>query len=119
MKKLLLLAFTSVLWGNINADTQEVVTIGGTVTNKFVTGISFTSDNVVITFWDESTQTCSMTDLSIDLTYDNGAGIDGINDNNSNEQTKVYNLNGQYMGTVADDLPKGVYIANGKKILVK
>jgi len=32
---------------------------------------------------------------------------------------KVYNLNGQYMGESLNGLRKGVYIVNGKKIIIK
>ncbi|MFC2713144.1 MAG: subtilase, partial [Segatella salivae] len=30
-----------------------------------------------------------------------------------------YNLNGQYVGTTLNGLSKGVYIVNGKKVVVK
>lgn len=33
--------------------------------------------------------------------------------------TKVYNINGQYVGESLEGLPKGLYITNGKKVLVK
>ena len=32
---------------------------------------------------------------------------------------KVYNLNGQYVGSTLSDLPKGVYIVNGHKLIIK
>ncbi len=32
---------------------------------------------------------------------------------------KIYNINGQQMGTDASSLPKGIYIVNGKKFIVK
>ena len=31
----------------------------------------------------------------------------------------VYNLNGQYVGDTTENLPAGVYIANGRKIVIK
>ncbi len=33
--------------------------------------------------------------------------------------SKVYNLNGQFVGTSLDNLSKGIYVVNGKKIIVK
>jgi hypothetical protein len=30
---------------------------------------------------------------------------------------KIYNINGQYVGTDMDALPRGIYIQNGRKIL--
>lgn len=32
---------------------------------------------------------------------------------------RIYNLNGQYVGSDADSLPKGIYIRNGKKFMVR
>lgn len=32
---------------------------------------------------------------------------------------KVYSINGQYAGTNIERLPKGLYIVNGKKMVVK
>lgn len=37
----------------------------------------------------------------------------------STEEMKVYNLNGLYVGKTLKGLPKGVYIVNGKKYVVK
>lgn len=34
-------------------------------------------------------------------------------------QLKVYNLSGQYLGSSLDGLPKGVYIVNGRKFIIK
>lgn len=45
-------------------------------------------------------------------------GIDGI-DIDDSEQVRVYNLNGQFVGSSLNGLPKGVYVANGKKIIIK
>lgn len=35
------------------------------------------------------------------------------------EDSKVYNLNGQFVGVDADNMPKGVYVVGGKKVVVK
>lgn len=42
-------------------------------------------------------------------------------DNGKSETGRIYNLNGQYMGDNAskDNLPKGLYIMNGKKFIVR
>jgi len=37
----------------------------------------------------------------------------------TNKVMKVYNLNGQYVGSTLSNLPKGVYIANGHKLIIK
>ena len=48
----------------------------------------------------------------------------GIVDVNTNENAgvnnnKVYGINGQYIGTSLKNLPKGIYIMNGQKFVVK
>lgn len=35
------------------------------------------------------------------------------------EESKVYNLNGQFVGVDADNMSKGVYVVGGKKVVVK
>lgn len=37
----------------------------------------------------------------------------------TNKAMKVYNLNGQYVGSTLTNLPKGVYIVNGQKLIIK
>lgn len=60
---------------------------------------------------------------SIQLSIDNNnisTGIEGIStDATSSDSYKVYNLNGQYVGDSLDGLTSGVYIQNGKKVVVK
>jgi immune inhibitor A len=48
--------------------------------------------------------------------------VSGISDVNADSQTvngKVYNVNGQFVGMSMDGLQKGIYITNGKKVIVK
>ena len=42
-----------------------------------------------------------------------------INSNVNISNNKVYSINGQYMGTSLNNLPKGIYIINGQKKVVK
>lgn len=45
--------------------------------------------------------------------------IQGVENQVQKTDTKVYNLQGQYVGTSTNNLPKGVYIVGNKKIVVK
>lgn len=45
-------------------------------------------------------------------------GIDEVVTENT-DNGKIYNLNGQYVGNNADSLSKGLYIKNGKKVIIK
>lgn len=49
-------------------------------------------------------ETTAISGLHVDATQSNG---------------KVYNLNGQYLGTDVSTLQKGIYLVNGKKLIVK
>ena len=44
-------------------------------------------------------------------------GIDDIAVQKSTVDDRIYLLDGRYMGTSMDNLPKGVYIRNGKKVI--
>lgn len=86
---------------------------------------------------DRTTQNAAFTDLTAgDYTasYTDGEGLElsprvsfAVADNSgvedivvdSNAPAVIYNLQGVKMNTTADNLPGGVYIINGKKVLVK
>lgn len=58
--------------------------------------------------------------LEIAVVGSGTTGIGGIADGNIVAgDGSVYNLNGVKVGTSTDNLPKGVYIRNGKKIVIK
>lgn len=58
--------------------------------------------------------------LEIAIVGSETTGIDGIAGGDAVAgEGSVYNLNGVKVGTSTDNLPKGVYIRNGKKIVIK
>ena len=50
---------------------------------------------------------------------DEPTGITDLVDDAANASGKVYNLQGVVVGNTTEGLPKGVYIKNGRKIIVK
>lgn len=50
---------------------------------------------------------------------DEPTGITDLVDDGANASGKVYNLQGVVVGNTTEGLPKGVYIKNGRKIIVK
>lgn len=105
---------------NVMADNKQTVTIGGsTVEGKTVTEITFDGDNVTLKFSDNSTQTEDMSLVKLAFTYDGTTGIQQVEHVQKALQGKVYNLNGQLVGTSTEGLTKGVYIVNGKKVIIK
>lgn len=44
-------------------------------------------------------------------------GINGVEQDHNSTYTRIYNLQGQYVGTSINSLPAGIYIRNGKKMI--
>lgn len=53
------------------------------------------------------------------IDFDEATGITNIKGTAASEAGKVYNLQGAFVGTSVKNLPKGVYIMNGRKVIVK
>lgn len=102
------------------ADTGQTVRVNGSVIDKFVTELTFSGDNVTMIFSD-GTQTEDMSLVTIDLTYtdDTTTGVYEFENKNTQDNLRVYNLNGQYVGNSLEGLDKGVYVVNGKKVVKK
>lgn len=118
MKKISLLLLGSLLFVNAMADNKQTLTINGSQIAQTVTQIAFDGDNVILTYSDNSSLTTDMSLVKIAFEY----GTTGISQVNTAEKAlvgKVFNLNGQLVGTSTEGLAKGVYIVNGKKVIVK
>ncbi|WP_418553113.1 subtilase [Prevotella sp.] len=102
------------------ADTGQTVRVNGSIIDKFVTELTFSGDNVTMTFSD-GTQTEDMSLVTIDLTYndDTTTGVYEFGGKKTEDNLRVYNLNGQYVGNSLEGLAKGVYLVNGKKVVKK
>lgn len=105
--------------GTMYAETEQTVIINGTEIDKFVSNLTFNGNNVTLQFDDNTSQTEDMSKVSISLSNENTTGITNITSMDNSGKSKVYNLNGQYMGKDANALNKGVYIINGKKTVIK
>lgn len=115
------LLFPALMAGADDAISSETVTVGDTKLSKFVNMLSFSGDQVTLTFDDNTTQTSDKSQLSIDISYMAvPTGINGIlPDDKQSDSKRVFNLSGQYVGANPQQLAPGVYISNGKKIIVK
>ena len=58
-------------------------------------------------------------DITINVTVNVVTGIDGVTDDNADMNAPVYDLQGRYLGTSLDNLPVGIYIVGGKKVIKK
>ena len=107
--------FASVVFAN----NKQTVKIDGTVSDKTVTEITFDGDNVTLSYADNSSETKDMSLVAFSFSYDSTTGINKIEEVKKSLQGKVFNLNGQLVGNSLDGLSKGIYIVNGKKVIIK
>lgn len=120
-RKLCLLAFVAMLavaaWG----DNKQTVTVNGTKQSQAVKRITFNGDEIVLVFADNTKKTVEMTAVKIDFVYDNveNTVFYQMETPKVKEQTGVYNLNGQSVSGTREKLPKGIYIVDGRKEVVK
>ena len=104
---------------NAFADNKQTVTIDGSAVGKTVTEITFDGDNVILKYSDNSSQTEDMSLVKLAFTYDASTGINQVETAKKALEGKVFNLNGQLVGTSTEGLAKGIYIVNGKKVIIK
>lgn len=122
MKRKALSAFLiAMLSGGVAfADTEQTVYVNGQETGGFVTSLTFSGNNVTMTFEDRHSQTEDMSLVSIDLTYnDDTSGITEVETTDKQRNNRIYTISGQFVGTSKENLPAGIYIVNGKKFIKK
>lgn len=100
------------------ADNKQTVTIDGSQVSKTVKEITFDGDNVTLTYVDGTDETRDMSLVTLAFEY-TATGISNIETSNKVLAGKVFNLNGQLVGTSTQNLNKGIYIVNGKKVIIK
>ena len=118
MKKAYLLLLTGMLSTAVFADSKQTVKIEGQVIEKTISEITFDGDNVVLHYADNSSDQADMSLVTLSFSYTT-TGISQVEGIKKALQGKVYNLQGQCVGSSLQGLSKGVYIINGKKVIIK
>ena len=119
MKKTYLLFLAGMFASVVFANNKQTVKIDGNVSDKTVTEITFDGDNVTLNYADNSSETKDMSLVSLSFSYDSTTEINKIEEVKKSLQGKVFNLNGQLVGNSLEGLSKGIYIVNGKKVIIK
>ena len=119
MKKTYLLLLAGMFASVVFANNKQTVKIDGNVSDKTVTEITFDGDNVTLNYADNSSETKDMSLVSLSFSYDSTTEINKIEEVKKSLQGKVFNLNGQLVGNSLEGLSKGIYIVNGKKVIIK
>lgn len=118
--RLILVIILSACWIGSWAKGEQTITINGLTIGKSAKKITFSGEKAMITYADGSKQTENMGLIQLSFTYSTNGGIKKIETTDQKlVDTRVYNLNGQYVGATLNGLSKGVYIVNGKKVVVK
>ena len=118
MKKAYLLLLAGMLSTAVFAGSKQTVKIDGQLIEKTVSEITFDGDNVVLQYADNTSDQADMSLATLSFTYQT-TGISQVEDIKKALRGKVYNLQGQYVGSSLQGLSKGVYIINGKKVIIK
>ena len=118
MKKAYLLFLAVMLSVATFADNKQTVKIDGQVIDKTVTEITFDGDNVVLHYADNTSEPADMSRVTLSFSYTT-TGISQVEGIKKALRGKVYNLQGQFVGSSLQGLSKGVYIINGKKVIIK
>lgn len=119
MKKAYLLLLAGMLSTAVFAGSKQTVKIDGQVIDKTVTEITFDGDNVVLHYADNTSGNGDMSLVTLSFSYSTTTGISQVEGIKQALQGKVYNLQGQCVGSSLQGLSKGVYIINGKKVIIK
>lgn len=118
MKKAYLLFLAVMLSTAVFADNKQTVKIDGQVIEKTISEITFDGDNVVLHYADNTSDPADMSLVTLSFSYTT-TGISQVEGIKKALQGKVYNLQGQFVGSSLQGLSKGVYIINGKKVIIK
>jgi hypothetical protein len=118
MKKAYLLLLAGMLSTAVFAGSKQTVKIDGQLIEKTISEITFDGDNVVLHYADNTSDQADMSLVTLSFTYQT-TGISQVEGIKKALQGKVYNLQGQFVGSSLQGLSKGVYIINGKKVIIK
>lgn len=118
MEKAYLLLLAGMLSTAVFAGSKQTIKIDGQIIEKTVSEITFDGDNVVLQYADNTSDQADMSLVTLSFTYQT-TGISQVEDIKKALRGKFYNLQGQYVGSSLQGLSKGVYIINGKKVIIK
>jgi hypothetical protein len=110
------------LWASAAlADNEALVTLNGGEAKSGLTSITFNGDEATMLFADNTQLSASMENFEVNFTYDTTpTAIVAVGEaTTATAPTKVFALDGRYIGATTQGLAKGVYIVNGKKTVVK
>lgn len=120
MKRLCFMLLLALVSLQLSAENEQTVTVNGITIDKVVKSFSFDGDFILLTYTDDTSDREDMEQVTLAFTYDeHSTGVDQIKANQGKESQQVFDLHGMAVGKSFKGLLRGVYIVNGKKVLVK
>jgi len=128
MKKLLFTALLALIALTVNAETYKYLIFtmtDGTEKSYETSGLKLTyatvdgTESILVWIDGATTDTITYADVTNMYFSNETTGIDGVTIDEMGENDVIYDLNGRAMGTDSNALPKGVYIRNGKRFILK
>lgn len=106
------------------AETTQTVTVDGVEEDAQITRLTFSGGDVTMTFADGSMQTADMQTVVVTFSYDGdgsgtGISVESAADSESGEPAVFYTVGGQYAGSDARRLKRGIYISNRKTYVIR
>lgn len=89
------------------------------IDGKTLSKITFDGDNVILHYKDGTTADLTKDMATIVIDLGDASGINTVRQIESLKNKGVYNLQGQYLGQGVEGLKKGLYIVDGKKVIIK
>ena len=112
-------------------DNKPTLTVDGTTIDRDLVRITFDNDLTILEFDDGDTWEVDMASVAVSFAYDEDETPTGIADEGfrmKNEEgttdssSSVFDLQGRRLSTLTaqpSHLKKGIYIQNGKKVIIK
>ncbi|MCR4582649.1 MAG: hypothetical protein K5764_03740 [Prevotella sp.] len=117
MKKFFILTMLLMTVMNVTADDKQKLDAAK------ISEITFDGDDVTIVYTDGTTKTAMMNEMeAVTIDFSNVTGMDErlqITRQLGLEGKQVYDLQGRKAGKSAAGLQKGIYVIDGKKVMVK
>ncbi len=106
------------------ADNKPKLTINGTTVDGHLTRIMFEGDNALLEFSDADLMEVDMASVMVNFEYEADpipTGVEDIQELKIKKlKNQVYDLQGRLVSSKSEErMKKGIYIQNGKKIIVK
>ena len=102
---------------NDDKNATQTVTVNQETIGRIVSEIRLDGNNAVLTFIDGSTMTADMRLVTLTMSYSETTGVSSLHMTDKDGNVSIYDLQGRKLSQTTTK--KGIYVKNGKKVVVK